>query len=89
MIVSYVDANGKASPLDENAITKGRLGGLFKFRNEDLVGARQDLDQIAFMMAHRMNEQNRAGYTSDGKEGEDLFSLPEHQGHSEREKPGY
>lgn len=77
MIVSYVDANGKASPLDENAITKGRLGGLFKFRNEDLVVARQDLDQIAFMMAHRMNEQNRAGYTSEGEQGKDLFSLPD------------
>ncbi|MGM8430252.1 flagellar hook-associated protein FlgK [Enterobacter cloacae] len=76
-IVSYVDANGKASPLDENAITKGRLGGLFKFRNEDLVVARQDLDQIAFMMAHRMNEQNREGFTPDGTPGGDLFSLPD------------
>lgn len=77
VIVSYVDANGKASPLDENAITKGRLGGLFKFRNEDLTVARQDLDQIAFMMAHRMNEQNRAGFTPDGTPGDDLFSLPD------------
>ncbi|HDR2548014.1 TPA: flagellar hook-associated protein FlgK [Enterobacter ludwigii] len=76
-IVSYVDANGNASPLDENAITKGRLGGLFKFRNEDLTVARQDLDQIAFMMAHRMNEQNRAGFTPDGEAGGDLFSLPD------------
>ncbi|HDT4905527.1 MULTISPECIES: flagellar hook-associated protein FlgK [Enterobacter] len=76
-IVSYVDANGKASPLDENAITKGRLGGLFKFRNEDLTVARQDLDQIAFMMAHRMNEQNRAGFTPEGEAGGDLFSLPD------------
>ncbi|MEG6356089.1 flagellar hook-associated protein FlgK [Enterobacter bugandensis] len=77
MIVSYVDANGKASPLDENAITKGRLGGLFKFRNEDLVVARQDLDQIAFMMAHRMNEQHGEGLTPGGAPGGDLFSLPD------------
>ncbi|MCU6424944.1 flagellar hook-associated protein FlgK [Enterobacter sichuanensis] len=76
-IVSYVDANGKASPLDENSITKGRLAGLFKFRNEDLTMARQDLDQIAFMMAHRMNEQNRDGFTPDGDPGDDLFSLPD------------
>lgn len=75
IIVSYVDANGKASPLDENAITKGRLGGLFKFRNEDLVVARQDLDQIAFMMAHSMNEQHGKGFTPDGTPGGDLFSL--------------
>ncbi|UWX91743.1 flagellar hook-associated protein FlgK [Enterobacter mori] len=77
MIVSYVDANGKASPLDENAITKGRLGGLFKFRNEDLTVARQDLDQIAFMMAHRMNEQHGEGLTPGGDPGGDLFSLPD------------
>lgn len=76
-IVSYVDANGKASPLDENSITKGRLAGLFKFRNEDLTMARQDLDQIAFMMAHRMNGQNRDGFTPDGSSGGDLFSLPD------------
>ena len=77
MIVSYVDANGKASPLDENAITKGRLGGLFKFRNEDLTVARQDLDQMAFMMAHRMNEQHGEGLTPGGDPGGDLFSLPD------------
>ncbi|CAH5338494.1 Flagellar hook-associated protein 1 [Enterobacter cloacae] len=76
-IVSYVDANGKASPLDENSITKGRLAGLFKFRNEDLPMARKDLDQIAFMMAHRMNDQNKDGITGEGLQGEDLFSLPE------------
>lgn len=76
-IVSYVDANGKASPLDENSITKGRLAGLFKFRNEDLPMARKDLDQIAFMMAHRMNDQNKDGITGEGLQGEELFSLPE------------
>ncbi|PCM83902.1 flagellar hook-associated protein FlgK [Enterobacter cloacae] len=76
-IVSYVDANGKALPLDENSITKGRLAGLFKFRNEDLPMARKDLDQIAFMMAHRMNDQNKDGITGEGLQGEELFSLPE------------
>lgn len=76
-IVSYVDANGKASPLDENSITKGRLAGLFKFRNEDLPMARKDLDQIAFMMAHRMNDQNKDGITGEDLQGEELFSLPE------------
>ncbi|MGC4125076.1 flagellar hook-associated protein FlgK [Enterobacter sp.] len=76
-IVSYVDANGKALPLDENSISKGRLAGLFKFRNEDLPMARKDLDQIAFMMAHRMNDQNKDGITGEGLQGEELFSLPE------------
>lgn len=77
IIVSYVDASGNATPLDESSMTKGRLGGLFKFRNEDLTVARQELDQMAFMMAHRMNQQNRAGFKPDGTPGEDLFSLPD------------
>ena len=44
------------------------------FRNEDLTIARQELDQIAFTMANRMNEQHAEGYTPDGDKGGDLFS---------------
>ncbi|HED5644316.1 MULTISPECIES: flagellar hook-associated protein FlgK [Enterobacter] len=87
-IVSYVDANGKASPLDESNITKGRLGGLFKFRNEDLTVARQELDQIAFTMANRMNEQHAQGYTPDGKQGGDLFSLAEIKAYANAKNTG-
>ncbi|MGX5100271.1 flagellar hook-associated protein FlgK [Enterobacter cloacae] len=76
-IVSYVDANGNATPLDEERITKGRLAGLFKFRNDDLALARKELDEIAFMMASRMNEQNAAGLDANGDAGKPLFSLPE------------
>ncbi len=76
-IVSYVDANGTETPLDEDRITKGRLAGLFKFRNEDLALAREELDKMAFVMASRMNEQNRAGFLPDGSAGGDLFSLPD------------
>lgn len=87
-IVSYVDANGKASPLDESSITKGRLGGLFKFRNEDLTVARQELDQIAFKMANRMNEQHAQGYTPDGKPGGDLFSLADIKAYANAKNTG-
>lgn len=76
-IVSYVDANGKETPLDEDRITKGRLAGLFTFRNEDLALAREELDKMAFVMASRMNEQNGQGYLPDGTRGGDLFTLPD------------
>ncbi|HDS9360492.1 TPA: flagellar hook-associated protein FlgK [Enterobacter chengduensis] len=76
-IVSYVDANGKETPLDEDRITKGRLAGLFMFRNEDLALAREELDKMAFVMASRMNEQNGQGYLPDGTRGGDLFTLPD------------
>lgn len=76
-IVSYVDANGSEKPLDEDRITKGRLAGLFTFRNEDLALAREELDKMAFVMASRMNEQNGQGYLPDGTRGGDLFTLPD------------
>jgi len=79
-IVSYVDANGNETPLDEDRITKGRLAGLFKFRNDDLALARQELDQLAFVMASRMNAQNAEGYLPPPNEtthGGDLFGLPD------------
>ena len=75
-VVAYVDRSGTATPLNESSITKGRLGGLFTFRNEDLAVARQQLDQIAFQMASRMNEQHRQGLDAAGNPGGDLFSLP-------------
>lgn len=87
-IVSYVDANGNASPLDESSITKGRLGGLFKFRNEDLTIARQELDEIAFTMANRMNKQHGDGFTPEGAKGEDLFSLADIKAYANAKNAG-
>ncbi len=76
-VVSYLGSDGQSSLLSETSITKGRLAGLFTFRNEDLAVARDELNQIAFMMASRLNEQHRAGFDPDGNPGQDLFSLPE------------
>lgn len=80
VVVSYVGSDGKATPINESSITKGRLAGLFKFRNEDLTVARNELDQIAFQMASRMNEQHQAGFDLDGNPGDPLFSLPAMKG---------
>ncbi|KML24108.1 flagellar hook protein FlgK [Leclercia adecarboxylata] len=74
-VVSYVDAGGNTIPLDETKMTTGKLGGLFKFRNEDLVDARNQLNQLALQMANKFNEVNHAGYDLDGKQGEDIFNI--------------
>ncbi|APG19380.1 UNVERIFIED_ORG: flagellar hook-associated protein 1 FlgK [Kosakonia oryzae] len=73
-VVSYVDASGNALALDENA-TSGKLGGLFKFRNEDLVSARDQLNQLALQMANKFNEVNGNGYDLNGNAGGDIFSI--------------
>ncbi len=73
--VFYTDAAGNAIRLDENKITTGKLAGLFKFRNEDLVDARNQLNQLALQMANRFNEVNKAGYDQSGATGGDIFTI--------------
>ncbi|CAD5358467.1 Flagellar hook-associated protein 1 [Enterobacter cancerogenus] len=75
VVVSYVDASGNAIPIDESKFTAGKLGGLFKFRNEDLVDARNQLNELALQMANRFNEVNREGYDAFGNPGGDLFYI--------------
>lgn len=74
LTVSYIDSSGNAQPLDESQ-TKGQLGGLFAFRNTDLVSARNQLNQLALQMATKFNQVNAAGFDRNGKKGGDIFSL--------------
>lgn len=74
-IVSYVDASGNSLPLDEAKITNGKLGGLFKFRNEDLEDSRNQLNMLALQMANRLNEVNQQGYDLNGNPGGNIFNI--------------
>lgn len=74
-VVSYIDAAGNSIPLNEDKITTGKLGGLFKFRNEDLVDARNKLNQMALQMANKFNEVNKDGYDLNGEPGGDIFNI--------------
>ncbi len=87
-IVSYVDASGNKMQLDESKITSGKLGGLFKFRNEDLVDARNQLDQIALQMANKFNEVNHAGYDRTGNQGGDIFGIANPTAQANRNNAG-
>ncbi len=62
------------------------------FRNEDLTIARQELDQIAFTMANRMNEQHAERLPPDSDEavatcspGGYLKLTPMHEEHRDRQ----
>lgn len=87
-IVSYVDASGNSIRLDESKITNGDLGGLFKFRNEDLVQARNELNMMALQMANRFNEVNGNGYDLNGNPGGDLFSFKDPVAQANRNNAG-
>lgn len=87
-IVSYVDASGNSLRLDESKTSGGNLGGLFKFRNEDLVSARNDLNMMALQMADRFNEVNGQGYDLNGNPGGDLFSFKNPTAQANRNNAG-
>jgi flagellar hook-associated protein 1 FlgK len=58
----------------------GRLGGMFRYREEVLAPTQRDLGQIAISLAASMNQQNSLGMDFDQQLGGDIFSLPEFAG---------
>ncbi|MGF6559296.1 flagellar hook-associated protein FlgK [Erwinia aphidicola] len=87
-VVSYVDSSGNAKELNEERFTAGKLGGLFKFRNEDLSKARNELNQMALQMAGRFNEVNGGGFDANGAAGDDLFKVPDPTAFANRNNSG-
>ena len=58
----------------------GRLGGLFRYRDELLAPQQRELGQIAATLATAMNEQNALGMDFDQQLGGAIFSTPTFQG---------
>lgn len=65
-------------PLSEPNVG-GRIGGLFKFRDEVLESTRREIGQIALSMTDALNSQNRLGMDLDGQLGTNIFQLPSFQ----------
>lgn len=75
LVVTYTDNSGNDMLLDDKTISSGTLGGLFKFRNNDLKDAGNQLNQLALQMANKFNQVNQAGYDRNGDAGTAIFSL--------------
>ncbi|MCS3433597.1 flagellar hook-associated protein FlgK [Klebsiella sp. BIGb0407] len=75
LTVAYVDANAGNIEIPENQITSGSVGGLLKFRADDLDNARNRLGQLAQAFATSFNEQHSKGYDANGDEGTDFFTV--------------
>lgn len=58
-----VSDNGVALRLDENQLGAGRIAGLLKFQNQDLVDAQLLLGQMAAAIGGAVNAQQRLGLT--------------------------
>ena len=73
--VGYVDKTAGNVEIPESLVSTGSLGGLMKFRSEDLDSARNKLNQLALNFADSFNTQHKAGFDSEGKAGGDFFNI--------------
>jgi flagellar hook-associated protein 1 FlgK len=71
--VGYVTGD-KITPLAENALAGGELGGLMDFRANALDRAQSSLGRIAITLASTFNAQHRLGQDDAGAMGENFFT---------------
>lgn len=74
LTIGYNRGNG-VSEVPEGQITSGSVSGVLKFRSESLDSARNQLGQLALVMADSFNQQHRAGFDLNGDAGTDFFSF--------------
>lgn len=65
-----------AVEMDDSQVTGGKLGGLTKFRTENLDRTQSQLGQMAVGMALAFNEVHKLGFDLDGVQGGDFFKVP-------------
>ncbi|MGD8164489.1 flagellar hook-associated protein FlgK [Pantoea sp. FN0307] len=73
--IGYVDKTAGNVEIPESLVSTGSLGGLLKFRTEDLDSARNKLNQLALNFADNFNTQHKAGFDSEGNAGTDFFAI--------------
>src|SRR5690606_20845102 len=62
------------SPLGDNALSGGELGGILEFRSKTLDPAQSALGKVAIGMAVEFNAQHRLGLDQNGEPGGDFFT---------------
>lgn len=75
LTLGYNRGTGETMEIDEGRLTSGSLGGTLKFRSEALDSARNQLGQLALVMADSFNTQHKAGFDANGDAGTDFFSF--------------
>ncbi|MDZ7278756.1 flagellar hook-associated protein FlgK [Pantoea eucrina] len=75
LTVGYVDKQAGNVQIAEKNIPTGSLGGLFKFRSEDLDGAQNQLGQLAAAFTTSFNTLHKQGFDSNGDAGTDFFTI--------------
>lgn len=69
-------SQSKTTILGVNSLTGGAIGGLIQFRAESLDSIKNQLGQIAVVLAETFNSQHKLGIDLNGDSGGNLFSIP-------------
>lgn len=74
-MITISGPNDTQTPLAENLISGGELGGLLAVRRDGMEPAQRSLGLIAATIATAFNEQHKLGIDLDGQLGGDFFRL--------------
>lgn len=74
-VVTYVNAAGKSTVLDDSTFEGGSLGGLIEFRDTTLSDTQNQLGLLAVTLAQAFNTLQAAGVDLNGDTGTALFSV--------------
>lgn len=75
LTVGVTQPDGTVSEISESRITTGSLGGVLKFRSENLEPAINQLGQLAVALGDSFNTTNKAGFDLTGVQGGDFFTF--------------
>ncbi|OCQ51072.1 Flagellar hook-associated protein 1 [Photorhabdus australis subsp. thailandensis] len=73
--LGYDRGFGDVVEIDEKFIDKGELSGTLRARSEVLDNSRNQLNQLALVLADQFNQVHRSGFDLKGKPGEDFFTF--------------
>jgi len=74
-VVSYVDAAGNVTTLDDSTFEGGSLGGLMDFRDTTLTDAQNQLGVLAVSLTQAFNSLQASGVDLNGDTGTAFFSV--------------
>jgi len=76
-LTAYIDVGGVRTPLNERAVTRGTLGGLFEMRRDTLDYTESQLGRLALSMSAELNELHKSGFDQNSAAGKDLILFSE------------
>ncbi len=69
-------SEGKLPPKLTHLFKTGRLGGLLEVRDQDVAGAQDKIDKVAYLIGKEVNNIHRQGFGLDGANGRNFFQEP-------------